>query len=72
MSDIGIQQTWVDRLLDERNELYEKISALRNMVNNFHPDVSPMQRAYLKEQVCIMTDYLAILEKRITLSSFGG
>ena len=62
----AMQETWKERLIQERNELYAKIEILRKTVANFPNSISNNQRQLLRDQLEIMTDLLCILEARIS------
>jgi hypothetical protein len=63
---LGLQETWEERLIQDRNELYAKIEILRKTVANFPNNISNNQRQLLRDQLKIMTDLLCILEARIS------
>jgi hypothetical protein len=67
----AMQETWKERLIQERNELYAKIEILRKTVANFPNNISSNQRQLLRDQLEIMTDLLCILEARISSMYLG-
>lgn len=61
-------ETFLDRLINERSELAEKIEKLQQFINtkNFG-DLSLANRLLLEKQVIHMKEYLDILSIRIEL-----
>jgi hypothetical protein len=67
----GLQETWKELLIQERNELYAKVEILRKTVANFPNNISSNQRQLLRDQLETMTDLLCILEARISSMYLG-
>jgi hypothetical protein len=67
----AVQETWKERLIQERNDLYTKIEILRKTVCSFPTDVTGNQKTYLRRQLETMTDLLCILEARISSMYLG-
>lgn len=61
------------RLLDERNELKEKIEKLVKFINSSKFDeLLNEQKDLLSDQVNVMKQYFEILDKRINLEDMSG
>ena len=58
---------WQQRVVDERNELHERIVKLRDFFDNpLFTSVEDEEKRRLRRQVVFMEEYRAVLDERIS------
>jgi hypothetical protein len=59
-------ETFVERMIVEKNELQGKVTKLENFVNGEKfKELKGLEQVYLKEQLAHMRAYLSVLRQRI-------
>lgn len=59
-------ETFVERMVVEKDELQDKVTKLENFVNGEKfKELRGMEQVYLKEQLSFMRGYLSVLRQRI-------
>ena len=59
-------ETFVERMIVEKNELQGKVTKLENFVNGEKfKELKGLEQVYLKEQLKFMRGYLSVLRQRI-------
>lgn len=59
-------ETFVERMIVEKDELQDKVTKLENFVNGEKfRELRGLEQVYLKEQLKFMRGYLSVLRQRI-------
>lgn len=59
-------ETFVERMVVEKDELQDKVTKLENFVNGERfKELKGLEQVYLKEQLKFMKGYLSVLRQRI-------
>lgn len=59
-------ETFVERMVVEKDELQDKVTKLENFVNGERfKELKSLEQVYLKEQLKFMKGYLSVLRQRI-------
>ena len=59
-------ETFVERMITEKDELQDKVTKLENFVNGEKfKELKGLEQVYLKEQLKFMRGYLSVLRQRI-------
>ena len=59
-------ETFVERMITEKDELQDRVTKLENFINGEKfKELKGLEQVYLKEQLKFMRGYLSILRQRI-------
>jgi hypothetical protein len=59
-------ETFIERMIVEKNELQDKVTKLENFINGEKfKELKGLEQVYLKEQLKFMKGYLSVLRQRI-------
>lgn len=59
-------ETFVERMITEKDELQDRVTKLENFVNGEKfKELKGLEQVYLKEQLKFMRGYLSVLRQRI-------